>query len=77
MMMGLCFLLPSRVHTRSKYPSKRAHAIVTIPRIVVVQRAGSVDIARIAGVGSYKAHPYINKGIISLYPSFSMPLSYT
>ena len=65
------------MHTRSKYPSKRAHAIVAVVSVVVVQRTGSVDIARIAGVGSYKARPYINKGIISLYPSFSMPLSYT
>jgi hypothetical protein len=46
--------------TRSNYPPKRANAIVAVESVVVVQRAGRVDVAHVAGVrriGRFKMHP--------------------
>lgn len=59
-------------------PPKLAHAIVAIESVVVVQRAIGIDIARIARIGSNKAHPSMKtKAFTAFCPSFSTPLSYT
>ena len=60
LMMVLCFP-PFGVLNRG-VPSERANAVVAVVRVVVVQRAGGIDVADVVRVGRYKAHPKKNAG---------------
>ena len=52
-------------------PPKRANAPVAVVRVVVVQRAGGIDVADVVRIGRYKAYPK-KSAVVSTAARFSV-----
>ena len=48
--------------TQSRFPPKRANAVVAVVSVVPVHRARGIDVADVVRVGRYKPHPKKNAG---------------